>query len=114
MEAFSFTLHFCLIFQGTKHKELALPEGVMNSIQCQTSDPKDIVLQFQDALKLDTASLKNPDLEPETKRLIRGLALKAKCEKRVDLVNYLREITPAGTTGELKLDSVTLQKFQIL
>ena len=86
----------------------------MNSIQCQASDPKDIVIQFQDALKLNTASLNNPDLEPETKRLLRGLALKAKGEKRVDLVKYLREITPAGTTGELELDSVTLHKFQML
>ena len=74
----------------------------MNSIQSQASDPKDIVIQFQETLKLDPASLKHPD--PETKQWIRCLALKAKCENRVDLVKYLREITPAGTTGELKLD----------
>ena len=80
----------------------------MNSIQCPASDAKDIVIQFQDTLKLDTASLNKPDLEPETKQWIRCLALNAKCENRVELVKYLREITPAGTTGELKLDSMTL------
>ena len=74
----------------------------MNSIQSQASDPKDIVIQFQETLQLDPASLKHPD--PETKQWIRCLASKAQWKNRVDVVKCLREITPAGTTGELKLD----------
>ena len=56
------------------------------------------MIQFQEALQLEPASLNSP--EPETKSMIRGLALRAKSEKRDDLVRHLREITPAGTTGE--------------
>ena len=58
------------------------------------------MIQFQEALQLEPASLNSP--EPETKSMIRGLALRAKSEKRDDLVRHLREITPAGTTGEFK------------
>ena len=58
------------------------------------------MIQFQEALKLEPASLTSP--EPETKSMIRYLALIAKSEKRDDLVRHLREITPAGTTGEFK------------
>ena len=56
------------------------------------------MIQFREALQLEPASLVTP--EPETKSMIRGLALRAKSEKRDDLVRHLREITPAGTTGE--------------
>ena len=56
------------------------------------------MIQFQEALQLKPASLAIP--EPETKSMIRDLALRAKSEKRDDLVRHLREITPAGTTGE--------------
>ena len=58
------------------------------------------MIQFQEALQLEPASLISP--EPETKSMIRGLALRAKSEKRDDLVRHLRKITPAGTTGEFK------------
>ena len=58
------------------------------------------MIQFQEALQLEPASLISP--EPDTKSMIRGLALRAKSEKRDDLVRHLREITPAGTTGEFK------------
>ena len=64
-------------------------------------DVKDIVIHFREALQLEPASLVIP--EPETKSMIRGLALRAKSEKRDDLVRHLREITPAGTTGEFKM-----------
>ena len=56
------------------------------------------MIQFQETLHLEPASLTSP--EPETKSMIRGLALRAKSEKRDDLVRHLRKITPAGTTGE--------------
>ena len=62
------------------------------------------MIQFQEALQLEPASLNS--LEPETKSMIRGLALRAKSEKRYDLVRHLREITPAGTTGEFKEDEI--------
>ena len=91
-------------FQGTKRKDLALPESIKTSIQSiplnSESDVKDIVIQFREALQLEPASLVTP--EPETKSMIRGLALRAKSEKRDDLVRHLREITPAGTSGEFK------------
>ena len=58
------------------------------------------MIQFQETLHLEPASLTSP--EPETKSMIRGLALRAKSEKRDDLVRHLRKITPAGTTGEFK------------
>ena len=58
------------------------------------------MIQFQEALQLEPASLAIP--EPETKSMIRGLALRAKFEEWEDLVRHLREITPAGTTGEFK------------
>ena len=60
------------------------------------------MIQFQETLQLEPASLTSP--EPETKSMIRGLALRAKSEKRDDLVRHLRKITPAGTTGEFKKD----------
>ena len=59
------------------------------------------MIQFREALQLEPASLVIP--EPQTKSMIRGLALRAKSEKRDDLVRHLREITPAGTTGEFKM-----------
>lgn len=85
-----------------------LPESVKSSIQSiplhSAIDVKDIVIQFREALQVELASLTSP--EPETKNMIRGLALRAKSEKRDDLVRHLREITPAGTTGECKEDVV--------
>ena len=58
------------------------------------------MIKFRESLQLEPASFDS--LEPETKKMIRGLALRAKSEKRDDLVRHLREITPAGTTGEFK------------
>ena len=58
------------------------------------------MIQFREALQLEPASLVSP--EPETRIMIRGLTMRAKSEKRDDLVRHLREITPAGTTGEFK------------
>ena len=58
------------------------------------------MIQFQEALQLKATSMAIP--EPETKSMIRDLALRAKSEKRDDLVRHLRYITPAGTTGEFE------------
>ena len=102
---FKFVLNY---FQGTKRKDLVLPESIKASIQSiplnSGIDVKDVVIQFQEALKLEPTSISNP--EPETKSMIHGLALRAKSEERCDLVRHLREITPAGTTGEFKEDEI--------
>ena len=49
-------------------------------------------------MQLDQASLEKPDLE--TKTLIRCFARKAKDSNRLDVIQHLREIVPAGTTGK--------------
>ena len=63
-----------------------------------SSDPKEIVLQLKENLHLDQTDLEKPT--PETTRMIRCFAERAKDSKRIDVVKHLREITPAGTTGE--------------
>ena len=82
-----------------KGQSIALPDGVLRSLQSESHDPKDVVVQLQESLQLNPAALENP--EPETKRWIRCLARNAKSENRTDVVRYLRTIAPAGTTGEL-------------
>ena len=65
----------------------------------QTCDANDVVTRLQESLSLEQASLEQPD--PETKREIRYLCMKAKNANRLDVVKKLREIAPAGTTGEV-------------
>ena len=78
-------------------KSLTLPGNVVESLS-SSSDPKEIVLQLKENLHLDQTDLKKPT--PETTRMIRCFAATAKDSNRVDVVKHLREITPAGTTGE--------------
>ena len=75
-------------------KEIALPDEVQESLLSQSCDAKEVVLQLQ----LKQASLEQPDCE--TKALIRCLARMSKDLDRLDVFQHLREITPAGTTGE--------------
>ena len=63
-----------------------------------SSDPKEFVLQLKENLHLDQTDLEKPT--PERSRMIRCFAETAKDSKRIDVVKHLREITPAGTTGE--------------
>ena len=84
-------------FAGIDEKLLVLPSKAVETLMSQPCDSREVVLQLKDCLKLDEVSLKNPD--PETKRLIRCLANKAKQSNRPDVVRELREATPAGTTG---------------
>ena len=52
-------------------------------------------------VRLNQASLQQPD--SDTKKLLRCLVREAiRCDRR-DVVEYLREITPAGSTGECLL-----------
>ena len=83
----------------SKEKSLALPGKVVESLLLPSCDPKEIVLQLKENLPFDQRDLKQPT--PETTRMIRCLVAKAKDTNRIDVVNHLREITPAGTTGEL-------------
>ena len=76
---------------------LVLPSKAIDKLMSQPFDSREVVIQLKDCLKLDEVSLENPG--PETKRLIRCLANKAKQSNRPDVVRELREATPAGTTG---------------
>ena len=74
-----------------------LPSKAIDKLMSQPFDSREVVIQLKDCLKLDEVSLENPG--PETKRLIRYLANKAKQSNRPDVVRELREVTPAGTAG---------------
>ena len=71
---------------------------MLNSLRSRQCDAKDVVAQILDILYLNQESLEQ--LEPETKHLIRNIATVVKKENRLDVLECLREIVPAGTTGE--------------
>lgn len=80
-----------------EEQALALPCAVQDALLSQSCDAQGVVARLQEVLHLEQASLENP--EPETKRMIRCLATKAKYLSRLDVVKHLRDVTPAGTTG---------------
>ena len=84
---------------GEGEQALVLPDGLVQALQLRTSNADDVVALFHKSLSLDLASLQQPD--PETKRQIRCICLKAKSTDRLDVVKRLREIVPAGTTGKV-------------
>ena len=79
-------------------KEIAIADQVLKGLLSQSCDANEIVLQLRETIKVENASLEQPDTE--TKTLIRCLARKAKESNRLDVFHHLREITPAGCTGE--------------
>ena len=79
-------------------KEIAIPDQVLEGLLSQSCDANEIELQLRETIKVENASLEQPD--SETKTLIRCLARKAKESNRLDVFQHLREITPAGCTGE--------------
>ena len=81
-----------------ENKSLTLPGNVVKSLVSPSCDPKEVVLQLTENLHLDQTDLEQPT--PETTRMIRSFAATAKDSNRIDVVKHLREITPAGTTGE--------------
>ena len=83
-------------------KAIVLPHDVQESLLSQSSDAREVVRQLQETLQPDQASLQEPG--PETKQLIRCLARTAKDLNRLDVLENLREITPAGTTGKSDID----------
>ena len=89
----------------SEDKSVTLPGNVVESLVSPSCDPKEIVLLLKENFHLDQTDLEKPN--PETKRMIRCFAATAKDSKRIDVVKHLREITPAGTTGELTLLTVS-------
>ena len=73
---------------------------MLKTLTTRTCDASDVVAQFQQSLSLGNLLLEQPD--PDTKKRIRYLCLRAKAANKPEVVEKLREITPAGTTGELK------------
>ena len=95
------------IFLATK--EIALPGEVHESLLSQSCDAREVVLRMRDNMQLEQVSLEQPD--SETKTLIRCLARKAKNSNRLDVFEHLREITPAGTTGESDIETINCWYF---
>jgi len=83
--------------ETSEEQALALSSSVEVVLLSQSCDAQEVVNRLQEDLQLDQSCLEHP--EPETKRMVRCLARKAKCSSRLDVVKCLREVTPAGTTG---------------
>ena len=83
--------------KGNSENSLTLPCEVLGSLQSPLCHPGDVVDKLLQNLRLEHSSLEQP--EPDTRKWIRFLAKCAKCLNRVDVVEHLREIVPAGTTG---------------
>lgn len=90
-------VHF--ISTADSDTSLVLPCDVLGTLQ--TYNPKEVVDRFLENLQLELTSLKQP--EPQTKKWIRCLARSANCSNRLDVVKYLREVSPAGTTGKCEI-----------
>lgn len=75
---------------------LTLPFSVEAALLSKSCVAQEVVNRLQEELQKRQSSLKHSD--PETKRMVRCLARKAKCSSRHDVVKCLREVT-AGTTG---------------
>lgn len=76
---------------------VALPGELLRSLLSRNIEAKDVIARLLDILHLEQESLQIP--QPGTKRLLRNLARVAKEMNRLDVFEFLREITPAGTTG---------------
>ena len=83
---------------------VALPRDVVESLVSRTCDPEEILHKLMQNLSLDKTCLKEPT--PETTKMIRCFAAKAKISNRIDVVRHLRDIAPAGTSGEFLWSSI--------
>lgn len=81
-----------------------LPRNVIESLESRSCDPEEIVLQWMQNLNLDKTCLEQPTLE--TTRMMRRFAAEAKISERSDVVKHMRDIAPAGTTGEFAWSSI--------
>lgn len=66
-------------------------------ILASSRSPEVIIEQLRNSLQLDEDYFRKPTSKDKT--AIRALARKAKNLMRVDVFDYLRKITPTGTTG---------------
>ena len=83
---------------ANKERALAVRSNVFDHLTSKVYDAKQIVHRLQETLEWNQASLEQPN--HEAKKWIRSLTREARRSERLDVVEYLREITPAGTTGE--------------
>lgn len=88
--------HIVLIL-GNQKTALAVRSSVCEHLSSKSCDAKLVVSKLKETLRLDQTSLEKPD--SDTKKQIRCLAREASRSNRSDVVEYLREITPAWTTG---------------
>lgn len=89
-----------------EERALAIPGDVLNSLLSGGIDANDVIARLLEILHLEQESLENP--QPETTRFVRNLARDAKKMNRFDVFKLLREITPAGTTGNFFSSKVYL------
>ena len=87
-----------VLILGNQEKTLAVCSSVLEHLSSQSCDAKLVVSRLKETIQLDQASLEQPD--SDTKKRIRFLARAANRCGRRDVVKHLKEITPAGTTGE--------------
>ena len=84
---------------ANKERALAVRSNVFDHLTSKVYDAKQIVHRLQETLEWNQASLEQPN--HEAKKWIRSLTREARRSERLDVMKYLREITPAGTTGEV-------------
>ena len=77
---------------------LSAPGEIVDTLLAPANDCKYFVRQLKDKFNLNDAALRN--LDPDNKVLIRAIARKANNAGRSDVVEELRKIVPAGTTGK--------------
>ena len=87
-----------VLILGNQEKALAVRSTVFENLSSKSCDAKLVVSKLKETLRFDQASLEHPD--SDTRKQIRCLAREASRCNRPDVVEYLREITPAGITGE--------------
>ena len=87
-----------VLILGNQEEALAVRSSVFEHLSSKSCDAELVVSKLKETLRLDQASLEQPD--SDTKKRIRYLAREAIGSNRPDVVEYLREITPAGTAGE--------------
>ena len=87
-----------VLILGNQEKALAVCSSVFEHLSSKSCDAELVVSKLKETLRLDQASLEQPD--SDSKKQIRCFAREASRCNRPDVVEYLREITPAGTTGE--------------
>lgn len=95
-----------LVSGGYGEKSLVLPCDVYQSLQSESVPAEDVVCKL-----LDLPSLKAP--APEDRKWIRCLMRDAKDCDRTDVVTFLRKNAPAGTTGPLLEESLSVLTIPI-